>query len=127
MLHVRPERRADLLMPERFVLSPAVPYRLYQDQFGNICTRLLAPVGTLGISNRFEISDSGQPEIVPEGRKQQPVDELPDDVLQFLMGSRYCDTQKLMSVAWSLFGGNEPGWPRVDAILKYSHERIKFD
>jgi transglutaminase-like putative cysteine protease len=102
-------------------------YRFYTDQFGNICTRLVAPIGTLTVSNRFDISDSGLPELLPEAACQHAVDELPDDVLLFLLGSRYCDTQKLMATAWSLFGGIAPGWPRVDAILKYTHDRIGFD
>ena len=127
MVHIRPERHADLLTPERFLLSPSVPYRSYTDHFGNLCTRLVAPAGKLLVSNQFEISDSGLPETLPEGRSQNPVDRLPDEALLFLLGSRYCDTQRLMSTAWSLFGGIEPGWPRIDAILKYSHDRIRFD
>jgi len=126
MVHVCPERHADLRTPETFTLSPDVSYRTYLDNFGNICTRLVAPIGTLSLSNRFVIADSGLPEKVPEGAHQHPVDELPNDVLQFLLGSRYCDTQKLLSIAWSLFGGIEPGWPRVNAIMQYTHDRITF-
>ena len=126
MVHIRPERRADLRSPETLTLSPEVPHRSYTDHFGNICTRLIAPVGRLVLSNRFVISDSGLPESTPEGAGQHPVDELPDDVLQFLLGSRYCDTQEMLTLAWSLFGNVEPGWPRVKAILDYTHGRIAF-
>src|SRR6201999_3521191 len=52
------------------------------------------------------------------------VDELPDDVLIYLLGSRYCDTEKLSNLAWSLFGGVTPGWQRVQAIVDYAHDRI---
>ena len=44
----------------------------------------------------------------------------------FLLGSRYCDTQKLLTIAWSLFGSVEAGWQRVKAILEYTHDRITF-
>jgi transglutaminase-like putative cysteine protease len=126
MVHVRPERHADLCTAENFTLSPPVSYRTYADQFGNICTRLVAPVGALSLSNRFAIADSGLPETLPEGANQHPVDELPDEVLLFLLGSRYCDQQKLLPIAWALFGGIQPGWPRVQAILQYTHDRITF-
>jgi transglutaminase-like putative cysteine protease len=126
MVHIRPERHADLRTPENLTLSPNLPYRTYTDHFGNICTRLTAPVGKLSLSNRFVIADSGLPEKMPEGACEIPVEEMPDNVLLYLLGSRYCETQKLSSVAWSLFGGIKPGWPRVKAILDYTHDRIKF-
>jgi transglutaminase-like putative cysteine protease len=127
MVHLRPERRKDLHEPETFTLVPEIPVRTYIDGFGNICTRLVAPVGRLSLWNRFVIRDSGVPEHLPMGAEQHAVEDLPDDVLVFLLGSRYCDTQKLLPIAWSLFGDEAPGWPRVKAILSYAHERIRFD
>ena len=126
MVHIRPERHVDLTAPEKFTLWPDIPYRTYTDHFGNICTRIIAPAGTLSLWNRFVIADSGLTESMPEGASQHGIDELPDDVLMFLLGSRYCDTQKLLSIAWSLFGAIEPGWKRVKAILEYTHDRIRF-
>jgi transglutaminase-like putative cysteine protease len=127
MLHVRPERHGDLQTPENFAVTPAVPFRDYRDGFGNVCTRLVAPAGTTRFTADFLIRDSGLPDVVPEGAPQAPVDELPDDVIVFLMGSRYCDTDRLSDLAWSLFGDIEPGWARVKAISDYSHARIAFD
>jgi transglutaminase-like putative cysteine protease len=57
---------------------------------------------------------------------QAPVPELPDDTLVYLLGSRYCDTQKLSDFAWSLFGSIDGGWQRVQAICDYTHDRIRF-
>ena len=126
MVHIRPERHVDLTAPEKFTLWPDIPYRTYTDHFGNICTRMIAPAGTLSLWNRFVIADSGLTESMPEGASQHGIDELPDDVLMFLLGSRYCDTQKLLTIAWLLFGDIDPGWPRVKAILEYTHDRIRF-
>ena len=123
---VRPEREADLVEPESLKFAPDIPHRNYLDRFGNVCTRLLAPVGLLRLSNDFRIRDSGEAETLPVGALQHPVDELPDDVLMFLMGSRYCDTQKLMDIAWGEFGSLAPGWPRVAAIMDFVHQRISF-
>ena len=92
--------------------------------FGNTCTRIVAPAGLIEIRNEFLISDSGLPDEVAPDARQLDVAELPDDVLVYLLGSRYCDTQKLSDLAWSLFGNVTPGWQRVQAICDYAHQRI---
>ncbi len=125
-LHVRPERQADLQAPENFAISPRVPVRHYHDGFGNFCTRIVAPAGVTRLTNDFVIRDSGLPDAQPQGARQLPVERLPDEVLVFLLGSRYCDTERLADMAWSLFRYVEPGWPRVMAICAYTHDRIKF-
>jgi transglutaminase-like putative cysteine protease len=125
-LHLRPELRPLLQAPEEFRLDPHVPFRTYTDGFGNVCTRLVLPVGDITLSNRFVIEDDGVPDVIPMDAQQAEVDDLPDEVLVYLLGSRYCDTDKLSTLAWKKFGKTEPGWPRVKAILDYAHGRIKF-
>ena len=125
-VHVRPERQVDLIQPEIFTLYPQIPYTTYVDSFGNTCSRLIAPAGRLSIWNRFIISDSGLPEQLPIDAYAHAVAELPEDALMFLLGSRYCETDKLMQTAWSLFGHLWSGWPQVSAILDYVHQRLRF-
>jgi len=127
MIHVRPERHHDLIEPEKVTIYPQVPFDTYIDNFGNICTRLVAPPGRISLWNRFLISDTGMSERLPLLERQHPIRELPNDVLVFLLGSRYCETQKLDNLAWSMFGGYQVGWPQVQAILQYTHDRIRFN
>ena len=127
MLSVRPERRHDLLTAETIVASPGVQLRAYRDGFGNACHRLIAPEGRTSFSADFLIRDSGLPDESAPLAVQHPVDELPDETLLYLLGSRYCETDSLSDLAWSLFGQTQPGWPRVQAIVDYVHERLKFD
>ena len=54
--------------------------------------------------------DSGQPDAIVPTAQQLPIDQLPDDVLLYLMPSRYCETDKLTDIAWSLFGISMAGW-----------------
>jgi transglutaminase-like putative cysteine protease len=125
-LSIEPSRERDLLSDHVIRFTPDVPSRNYVDMFGNTCTRIVAPAGLIEIRNEFLISDSGLPdEVAPEAR-QLDVAELPDDVLVYLLGSRYCDTQKLSDLAWSQFGNVAPGWQRVQAICDYAHQRISF-
>ncbi len=127
MLSVHPSRLPDLLSPQAIAFDPPIPCHQYEDGFGNICHRIVAPPGLLTISADFTVQDSGQPDAFVPDARQIPVQDLPDEVLVYLLGSRYCDTDKLSQTAWSLFGSTPEGWARVQAIVDYTHERIRFD
>src|SRR6202158_2562144 len=126
MLSIEPARVADLLSEHRIKFTPDVASRDYVDMFGNTCTRIVAPPGLIEIRNDFLIADSGRPGAVAADARQLEVSELPDHLLIYLLGSRYCDTEKLSNLAWSLFSAVTPGWPRVQAICDYAHDRIRF-
>jgi transglutaminase-like putative cysteine protease len=98
----------------------------YIDGFGNVCTRLVAPKGDLQISTDAVVADSGLPDETDLTARQHEVAELPHDVLVYLLGSRYCETERLMSEAWALFGKTPPGWPRVQAICDFVNSHVKF-
>ncbi|MET0409443.1 MAG: transglutaminase family protein, partial [Hyphomicrobium sp.] len=126
MLSVHPSRQSDLLSEHRIQLSGGIASHDYRDAFGNVCTRLVAPPGLLEIRNDFIIADSGLPDEVAPDARQWDVGALPDEALMYLLGSRYCDTQKLSDLAWSMFGGVDSGWRRVQAICDYVHNHIEF-
>lgn len=125
-LSVHPSRENDLLTQPVLKFEPDIAVSHYTDDFGNSCHRILAPTGRIEMSTMFDINDTGAPDpIVPEA-KQFDVPALPDGALVYLLGSRYCETDRLSNIAWSLFGGTEPGWGRVQAICDFVHERITF-
>lgn len=126
-LNIHPSRRHDLLTPQVVGFIPDVDPWEYLDVYGNVCTRITAPRGSLTISTQFEIYDPGQPDIVPLDALQHDIRDLPDDTLIYLLGSRYCETDRLTHVAWELFGNTPPGWSRVQAILDFVHQHIVFD
>ncbi len=126
MLSLRPERMLDLVSPHVIRFDPAAPTRTYYDSFGNICTRLVAPPGEMRFSADFIVADSGLADESAPGAVQHPVEDLPDEVLVFLLGSRYCETDRLMGTAWTLFGHVPPGWGRAQAIVDHVHDHITF-
>jgi transglutaminase-like putative cysteine protease len=126
-LNIHPTRLPDLSTPQVLNYTPHVETWDYTDGFGNICTRLTAPAGPFIISTEFEIHDSGLPDEVVTDAVQHDIRELPDDVLVYLLGSRYCETDLLTNIAWTLFEYTPPGWPRVQAILDWVHNHIRFD
>jgi transglutaminase-like putative cysteine protease len=127
VLSVHPSRRGDLLTDHVLAFDRAVEAVDYTDSFGNLCTRAVAPAGLTTISTMFEIHDSGEPDPVVQDAVQHEIADLPDEVLVFLLGSRYCDTDRLADFAWSRFSSTPPGWARVQAICDFVHDHIVFD
>jgi len=81
---------------------PEIATSTYLDTFGNTVRRFIAPAGNLTLSRDAVIEDSGVPDAIEEGAKEGPVEQLPNDTLVFLLGSRYCETDKLADIAWQL-------------------------
>ncbi|CAN5240026.1 transglutaminase family protein [soil metagenome] len=132
LLDVHPSRRHDLVVPDEMTVtslldpSQQVPTAQFIDPFGNICRRITAPSG--GISLRAEgiVHDSGELDPVDPTAGEVPPARLPDEALVYLLGSRYCETDKLSAQAWSLFGHLPTGWPRVQAIVDFVHNHLTF-
>jgi len=127
LLSVVPERRRDLLTSENIRFNPSVPVRQELDVFGNVVTRIVAPGGRLEVSTDFLIADTGRPDDCAPSAREIPVQELPNHVLPFLLGSRYCETEKLSQLAWNVFGSSWRGWQRVQTVADYVHNRLRFD
>jgi transglutaminase-like putative cysteine protease len=125
-VHIHPSRAADLVVPDRLVTEPPVAITGYHDKFGNWVSRIVAPPGPMRLSARAVVNDSGQPDPVRPDAIQHAVEDLPDETLLFLLGSRYCETDHLSDIAWNLFGGTPLGWARVQAICDFVHTHIRF-
>lgn len=126
MLYVHPSRRGDLRTEEKLILDPVVPVAQYTDMYGNLCGRVLAPAGKVRFALDALIEDSGKPDLKVADAPQHRVEDLPDEMLVFLLASRYCEVDKLNDVAWKLFGSTPPGWPLVQAICDWVHNHITF-
>ena len=127
-LNIHFSRASDIIIPDYVTTDPAVPIGGYRDGFGNWCTRLVAPAGRIRIKTDALVRDSGQQDPVVPDAYQYFVQNLPEETLVFLLGSRYCDTDLLSNAAWEMFGSApQQGWARVQAICDFVHNRIKFD
>jgi transglutaminase-like putative cysteine protease len=126
MLNVHPSRAGDLITPDCLHIAPPRSITPYIDGFGNKCVRLLAPPGALRVTSNTLVADSGRPDLVDLAAQEHAVANLPHDTLVYLLGSRYCETDLMMDMAWALFGGATPGWRRVQAICDFVHRHISF-
>jgi transglutaminase-like putative cysteine protease len=126
ILNVHYSRFGNLESPDRLVTTPAVPITSYRDSFGNWCNRLVAPPGRFTLGTDGVVLDDGTRDPVQEDALQHLVEDLPAETLQFLLGSRYCETDALSDEAWRLFGHTPLGWPRVQAVCDFVHRHVTF-
>jgi hypothetical protein len=126
MLNIHYSRASHILIPDHMRTSPAGNLTQYRDSFGNWCSRFIAPPGEIRFSTDALIFDPGTYDVQDPGAIQHEVSALPDECLQFLLGSRYCETDRLMDIAWSLFANAPTGWARVQAICDFVHNHITF-
>ena len=123
-VHIHYSRAPDIVTPDHLVTTPPVPVAGYRDLFGNWISRIVAPGGQIRISGNAVVNDSGRPDPVCPDAVQHAVQDLPEETLLFLLGSRYCETDRLSETAWGLFGNTPPGWARVQAICDFVHNQI---
>ena len=111
---------------ESWRIEPEIPFTTYQDRFDNHVTRFVIGPGTTKFSYdaRFRVPTTPDPQF-PNAR-QQPVEELPDEVLVYTLSSRYCLSDVLNDKAWELFGNAPQGWGRVQAVCDWLHENIEY-
>ncbi len=126
MLNVHPSRFASLRGPESLSIEPYVPVMQYVDTFGNTCARIVAGAGQIRFRNDATVYDNGRPDEVDPSAPQHLIQDLPSEMLQFLLSSRYCEVDLLKDVAWSLFSGVAPGWPRAQAVCDWVHANVRF-
>ncbi|TDV19626.1 transglutaminase-like domain-containing protein [Paraburkholderia caballeronis] len=126
MLSTHYSRVQEVVSADLLVVDPPVAIRQYRDGFGNLCSRLVAPPGRITMSTTALLDISDQPEAREPYGYQHPVDELPDECMVFLLGSRYCETDLLSDIAWKLFDEAPPGRDRVQAICDFVHGHIVF-
>ena len=127
MLNTHFAHAGHIIVPDLLVTDPPVPIRQYRDLFGNLCSRIVAPTGRLDLRTTALLNVSGVMEVRSDRDWADPVELLPDDVLMFLLGSRYCETDLLVETAWQLFGQCRPGRETVIAICDFVHRHVEFD
>lgn len=120
-------RKGDFVSTEVVTTDPPVEIHEYFDAYGNICRRMTAPHGRFTLRGDVTVRDDGALDPMDEGAAEWPVENLPDEALQFLVGSRYVETDLISQEAWDRFGWLPPGWGRVQAVVDYVHNHLRFD
>jgi transglutaminase-like putative cysteine protease len=125
-LYLHPSQLSKVTKSECLKIEPDTPVEEFLDEFGNRAARLVLPAGRVRLWNEAQIEDGGEPDTVNPTVEQLPVQDLPLDVLPYLLGSRYCEVDRLSEIAWNLFGQTPTGWAKVEAVCDWVHTHIRF-
>ncbi|WP_353068133.1 transglutaminase family protein [Tunturibacter empetritectus] len=123
--HINGETKSDVPVSEYHETD--VPVLEYHDVFGNRCTRFMAPAGGIRLSGTSVVEMEGLADPINAYAQQAAVEDLPSEVLQFLLASRYCEVDKFGPIAQDLFGWMTPGWTKASAIRDWVHEKVMFN
>jgi transglutaminase-like putative cysteine protease len=126
VLMLRPRSGAgQWIETENYVLTPHVPVTEYTDAYGNLCQRLVVPAGPFEVRTEV-VADTPDAIDVDETAPYVPVQDLPSEVLQFLLPSRYCESDRLGALALDVVEGAAPGYGQAEAIRRWIHEKITY-
>lgn len=113
------------VLEERLTITPSMKVHNFCDErSGNRFIRLDAPRGLLTVNYNARVELMPAP--VPLHLDETPVSAVPDDVLRFLMPSRYCESDIMSRAAQHLFGQLPHGISRVRAIERWIRESIEY-
>jgi transglutaminase-like putative cysteine protease len=126
LMSVNPDRQRDIRWSRPPVGLTQPNVSVFRDSFGNDCHRMIARPGTTTLRYDAVVEDNGTADDCDPDAQLVAPEDLPDECLVYLLGSRYCETDRLSARAWKLFGDTEPGWGRVQAICDYVHHRLDF-
>lgn len=116
---------AQQMISSNFSLSPAVPIAHYVDLFGNLCQRLVVPQGEMLMSTEICMQVEDQIVVAPKA-SSTPVHALPDGVLQYLLQSRYCPSDKMAEHANNISRNAAPGYAQAESIRAWINENLEY-
>jgi transglutaminase-like putative cysteine protease len=111
---------------EEYLLTPSIPVVEYTDSYGNLCQRLVIPPGKFQVRTTAVVETADSIDVQP-GAAYVLVQNIPDDVLQFLLPSRYCPADRMADLALEIVGNQAPGYDQVEAIRHWINTQIKYE
>jgi len=127
ILMLRPRSGAQQwIASEEYKLRPSVPAFEFTDGYGNLCQRLVAPAGDFTVLTTAEVMIADFLDEAP-GAVFVPVQDLPDAMLNYLLPSRYCESDRFSQMALDITEGQLIGYDQVAAIESWLRQTIRYE
>lgn len=126
VLMLRPRSGAQQwVASEEYLLFPNVLAFEFTDDYGNLCQRLVAPPGEFTIFTSAKIRTADAVDCLPSGAFVE-IQDLPDNVLQYLLPSRYCESDRFGDLAHEITVNQLPGYDQVAKIEAWLRNKIAY-
>ena len=116
---------AQTVLHDHYALQPAMPMAEYIDSFGNLCQRFMVPQGALALQVAVVVTVERHIDTAPQAPRM-PVEQLPHDVLAYLLQSRYCPSDKMDEQARHIVGHALPGYDQAEQIRAWIHAMLLY-
>jgi transglutaminase-like putative cysteine protease len=127
ILMLRPQNGSEQkLIEENYLLTPNIPIVEYQDVYGNLCQRMIAPLGKLNIKTSFVFEVKEELETNFEATFV-PVEKLPNEAIIYTLPSRYCESDKLSNLAFEIVENLPLGYAQVEAIRLWVKNNLTYE
>jgi transglutaminase-like putative cysteine protease len=127
ILMLRPRSGAQQwIAREEYRIVPSIPVQEFTDIYGNLCQRLIAPPGRFSIHTAAEVMTSDYIDEAP-GAPFVEVQYLPDSVLNYLLPSRYCESEQFGQMATEITAGQLLGYDQVASITAWLRDTIRYE
>jgi transglutaminase-like putative cysteine protease len=113
------------IVREEYMLEPSVPVVEYTDSYGNLCQRLVTPEGSFRVQTTASVETADEIDVKP-GAPFVPVQNLPETALQFLLPSRYCQSDRLGNMASEIVAKSTPGYDQAEAIRRWIQANVEY-
>ena len=110
---------------EEFLLNPSIPAYEFTDDYGNLCQRMVAPPGEFSVYTSARVMTSDETDVEPGGAFIE-VQNLPDDVLKYLLPSRYCESDRFGEMATEITADLTLGYDQVTGIEGWLHDKVQY-
>ncbi len=125
IMQVAPRPQPGLSIRDELWATDAYHYT-YVDSYGNRCERFELPASPSTVIYEAHVVVPHPSDVIARDAAETPVAALPDEVLNFVMPSRFCLSDELGQESWDRFGSLTPGWDRVQAIVDYVNGHLAF-
>ena len=111
---------------EEYRLVPSIPVFEFTDDYGNLCQRLVAPPGEFTVYTSAKVMTADRLDQAP-GAPFVEIQNLPHDVLSYLLPSRYCESDRFGQMAISITTGQQLGYDQVATIEDWLRSAIRYE
>ncbi|HZL06402.1 MAG TPA: hypothetical protein VFE45_13470, partial [Coriobacteriia bacterium] len=112
---------------ETWDVQPSASFSDLVDMYGNHARRVVVGAGKASLRYDAEVTTSPALDEVSPVAVQHRVEDLPGEILIYMLASRYCLSDMLSDAALNLFGTTPLGWERVQAVCNWVHDNVRFD
>jgi transglutaminase-like putative cysteine protease len=110
---------------DEYRFDPRVPAFEFTDGYGNLCQRVVAQPGHFSVHTSAEVETASAIDEEPSAPFVE-IQRLPDSALEYLLPSRYCESDRFWPMASEITSGYLPGYSQVAAIVQWVRARVEY-